>query len=71
MECKGINEGTVLLLDEEGLTLHPLVQRDFANFFALLAKENQIINTTHSSFIIAPKNINQCRVVYADKKGRL
>lgn len=69
MECEGDNEGAVLLLDEAGLTLHPLAQKDLAAFFNKLADTNQIINTTHSPFIIDAENIDRCRVVYTDNDG--
>ncbi len=69
MECKGENEGSVLLLDEAGLTLHPLAQKDLATFFNKLAVDNQIINTTHSPFIVDAENIDRCRVVYTDNNG--
>lgn len=69
MECKGDNEGSILLLDEAGLTLHPLAQKDLAAFFNKLSENNQIINTTHSPFIVDPENIDRCRVVYTDENG--
>ncbi len=69
MECKGENEGSVLLLDEAGLTLHPLAQKDLSAFFNKLAEDNQIINTTHSPFIVDGENIDRCRVVYTDNNG--
>ena len=63
------HQNAILLLDEAGLTLHPLAQRDLCNFFDNLSKMNQIINTTHSPFIIDTSNIDRCRVVYTDKQG--
>lgn len=69
MECKNENQGSVLLLDEAGLTLHPLAQKDLAAFFNKLSEENQIINTTHSPFIIDAENIDRCRVVYSNDDG--
>ncbi len=69
MECQKENKNTILLLDEMGLTLHPLAQRDLAAFFSTLAENNQIINTTHSPFIIDPERIDRCRVVYSDASG--
>ena len=69
MECQNENTGSVLLLDEAGLTLHPLAQRDLSAFFTKLAEKNQIINTTHSPFIVDPENIDRCRVVYTDENG--
>ena len=69
MECKDEKENAVLLLDEAGLTLHPLAQRDLSIFFNKLSQTNQLINTTHSPFIIDPENIDRCRVVYTDNNG--
>lgn len=69
MECKGDNAGSVLLLDEAGLTLHPLAQKDLAAFFNKLSEDNQIINTTHSPFIVDAENIDRCRVVYTNTDG--
>ena len=69
VECEDENVGAILLLDEAGLTLHPLAQKDLSAFFNKLAENNQIINTTHSPFIIDPENIDRCRVVYTDDNG--
>lgn len=69
VECKGENEGSILLLDEAGLTLHPIAQKDLAAFFNKLAENNPIINTTHSPFIVDPENIDRCRVVFTDDNG--
>ena len=41
------NKNAVLLLDEAGLTLHPLAQKDLVHFFDSLSENNQIVNTTH------------------------
>lgn len=56
-------------MDEAGLTLHPLAQKDLAQFFENLALNNQIINTTHSPFIVDTANIDRSRVVYVDHNG--
>lgn len=69
VESQEGHKNAVLLLDEAGLTLHPLAQRDLCCFFDNLAEKNQIINTTHSPFIIDTSNIDRCRVVYTDKQG--
>ena len=68
-ESENQNKNAILLLDEAGLTLHPLAQKDLANFFNGLSQRNQIINTTHSPFIIDTSNIDRCRVVYSDENG--
>ena len=69
VESQEQHKGAVLLLDEAGLTLHPLAQKDLAVFFDNLSQGNQIINTTHSPFIVDTSNIDRCRVVYMDKDG--
>lgn len=69
MESQKENKNAILLLDEAGLTLHPLAQKDLVAFFQSLAVENQIINTTHSPFIIDSTNIDWCRVVYVNNEG--
>lgn len=69
VESEESHKNTILLLDEAGLTLHPMAQKDLANFFDALSEKNQIINTTHSPFIIDSSNIDRCRVVYVDKDG--
>lgn len=69
MESQKENESAVLLLDEAGLTLHPLAQKDLIVFFDSLSVNNQIINTTHSPFIIDSTNIDLCKVVYVDAEG--
>lgn len=69
VESQENHKDAVLLLDEAGLTLHPLAQKDLSRFFDNLSKNNQIINTTHSPFIVDTTNIDRCRVVYMDDKG--
>lgn len=69
MESQNENKNAILLLDEAGLTLHPLAQKDLVSFFDSLSQNNQIINTTHSPFIIDSTNIDACRVVYVDSNG--
>lgn len=69
VESQEQHKDAILLLDEAGLTLHPLAQKDLAKFFENLSEKNQIINTTHSPFIIDTSNIERCRVVYMDQDG--
>ena len=69
VESQENHKNAILLLDEAGLTLHPLAQKDLSRFFDNLSLSNQIINTTHSPFIIDTTNIDRCRVVYMDENG--
>ena len=69
VESQENHKNAILLLDEAGLTLHPLAQKDLSHFFDNLSLDNQIINTTHSPFIVDTANIDRCRVVYMDDNG--
>ena len=69
VESQDSHSGAILLLDEAGLSLHPLAQKDLSKFFNNLSKSNQIINTTHSPFIVDTDNIDRAKVVYVDKDG--
>jgi energy-coupling factor transporter ATP-binding protein EcfA2 len=69
VESKNTHKGAILLLDEAGLTLHPLAQKNLVEFFDGLAMNNQIIHTTHSPFLINTANIDRVKVVYSDNNG--
>ena len=62
-EAAGKHENSVLLLDEPGLNLHGLKQRDFRETISRLAKKNQTIYTTHSPFLVGPDELDIVRVV--------
>lgn len=53
----------VLLLDEPGLSLHGLKQRDFRQTISRLAEKNQIIYSTHSPFLVGPDELDLVRVI--------
>jgi predicted ATP-dependent endonuclease of OLD family len=63
------HEGAILLLDEPGLSLHPLAQRDLSEFFDGLAKDNQLIYTCHSPFLIDADRLDRARKVYVGADG--
>ena len=69
VESEKKHANAVLLLDEPGITLHPLAQKDLFNFFDNLAIHNQIIYTTHSPFMIDSNHLERVRSVYIDKDG--
>lgn len=52
VESLGEHKNAILLLDEPGLSLHPLAQRDLSAFFDGLANTNQNLYTTHSPFLV-------------------
>ncbi len=62
-EAEGQNRNAVLLLDEPGLSLHGLKQRDFRETISRLAAANQTLYTTHSPFLVGPGELDMVRVV--------
>lgn len=60
---------TILLLDEPGLSLHPLAQRDLSAFFDNLAETNQLIYTTHSPFLVDADMLDRARKVFVSDDG--
>ncbi|HLX89141.1 MAG TPA: AAA family ATPase [Acidimicrobiales bacterium] len=53
----------VLLLDEPGLSLHGLKQREFRHTLSALGASNQLLFTTHSPFLIGTDELALVRVV--------
>lgn len=62
-EAAGDHKNAVLLLDEPGLNLHGLKQREFRNTLTRLANVNQTLYTTHSPFLVGPDELDMVRVV--------
>lgn len=62
-EAADRHENAVLLLDEPGLSLHALKQREFRTTVSRLAETNQTIYTTHSPFLVGPDELDIVRVV--------
>ncbi|MDL2281202.1 AAA family ATPase [Selenomonadales bacterium OttesenSCG-928-I06] len=69
VESQKAHKGAIILLDEAGLSLHPLAQKDLIDFFDNLSKKNQIIYTTHSPFLIDTSHIDRAKAVFLDKNG--
>ena len=69
VESQREHKDAVLLLDEPGLSLHPLAQRDLSSFFDNLSKTNGIIYTAHSPFLVDPDRIDRARKVYVATDG--
>ncbi len=62
-EAQGDHKNAVLLLDEAGMSLHALKQREFRKTITRLAEGNQTIYTTHSPFLVGPDELDLVRVV--------
>lgn len=62
-EAQDKHKNAILLLDEPGLSLHGLKQREFRETVSRLAEKNQTIYTTHSPFLVGPNELDLVRVV--------
>lgn len=62
-EAADKHRNAILLLDEPGLHLHGLKQRDFRDTISRLAAKNQTLFTTHSPFLVGPNELDMVRVV--------
>lgn len=62
-EVGGKHRNAILLLDEPGLSLHGLKQREFRSTLSRLSENNQTIYTTHSPFLVGPDELDLVRVV--------
>ncbi|MEV4112716.1 AAA family ATPase [Nonomuraea sp. NPDC049695] len=62
-QAKGKLNNAILLLDEPGLHLHALKQREFRSTVSQLAENNQIIYTTHSPFMVGSDELHMVRLV--------
>lgn len=69
VESLRAHRDSILLLDEPGLSLHPLSQKDLSLFFENLSRQNQLIYTTHSPFMVDPNHLDRVRSVYIDGRG--
>ena len=62
-EAMDKHKNAILLLDEQGMSLHGLKQRDFRTTLSKLSEENQTIYTTHSPFLVGSDELDLVRVV--------
>lgn len=69
VESQDAHEGAILLLDEPGLSLHPLAQRDLSAFFEGLSASNQLLYTTHSPFLVDADRLERARKVFVADDG--
>lgn len=69
VESRDAHKGAILLLDEAGLSLHPLAQRDLSVFFESLSATNHIIYTSHSPFLVDPDHLDRVHSVYVEEDG--
>ena len=63
-ESQRAHGGTVLLLDEPGLHLHPHLQSELIGLFERIADHNQILYSTHLPFLIDTNRMERIRTVH-------
>ncbi len=68
-ESTGLHRRAILLLDEPGLSLHPLAQRDLSAFFDEIARNHQIVYTAHSPFLVDADRLERARKVFVSEDG--
>ena len=68
LKAYGDQKNLVILFDEPGLYLHSRAQEDMMKVFEELSKNNQIIYSTHSPYLINSNKLNRIRLVLNIKK---
>lgn len=63
------HKDAILLLDEPGVTLHPIAQKHLSAFFENLSATNQILYTTHSPFLVDADHLDRVKAVYVGEDG--
>ncbi|WJM07307.1 AAA family ATPase [Paenibacillus sp. PK1-4R] len=59
----------IILLDEPGLYLHAKAQQDMLRVLESLSKENQILMTTHSPYLIDTDRLDRLKLVMRNDKS--
>ena len=62
-EASEKHKNAILLLDEPGLSLHALKQKEFRETIDKLSEKNQTLFTTHSPFMVGANELDKVRVV--------
>lgn len=63
------DKNVVFLIDEPGVFLHVDAQKKVLELFDELSRENQIIYTTHSPFMLDENRIDRIRVMQKNREG--
>ena len=71
MQSENLNHNNVIyVMDEPGTKLHVNAQKELISLFKNLStKENQIVYTTHSPYMLDQTNLNYVRLVSKDEYG--
>ena len=69
VESKKAHKGSILLLDEPGLHLHPTLQGKLIDLFERVAEDNQLIYSTHLPFLVDGNHLQRVRTVHLTGPG--
>lgn len=67
VEAKNTYKNSILLLDEPGLYYHGTAQKKTVDFLRKISRDNQLMYTTHSPFMIDGDHLEDIKIVYEDK----
>ena len=62
------HKNSILLLDEPGLHYHGTAQKKAVEFLQKIARDNHVLYTTHSPFMIDGNRLDDVRIVHEDKQ---
>jgi hypothetical protein len=66
VEAEDAHVNSILLLDEPGTSLHGTAQAKIVEFLRKISKDNQVIYTSHSPFMIDAEHLETVRPVHED-----
>ena len=69
-EKNNTHKNSILLLDEPGTHFHGKAQQELVKFLRNLTKSNQLMYTTHSTFMIDMDKPKEIKIVYEDKNTK-
>ena len=69
VEASGDHANSILLLDEPGLQFHGTAQQKTVEFLNKISKDNQLLYTTHSPFMIDGDRLENVKIVFEDAEN--
>ena len=69
-EKNNTHKNSILLLDEPGTHFHGKAQQELVKFLRNLTKSNQLMYTTHSTFMIDMNMPKEIKIIYEDKNTK-
>ena len=69
VEASGEHANSILLLDEPGMQFHGTAQQKTVEFLNKISKDNQLLYTTHSPFMIDGDHLENVKIVYEDESN--